>query len=147
MTAPTQLAPGVAIVFTVPGPPRSKARTRTKGRQFFTDPVTRAHEKHVAQRAMLAARTAKWEKTAGPVAVTIRLFYSTKNRRDIDRAINAALDGVTQSAAVWNDDSQVDQVTAQRWYEPGNPRTEIAIERLPSGYGTPSLNGLERAAK
>lgn len=61
-----------------------------------------------------------------PVAVRV-LFYRSNHRKvDIDNLLKAVMDALT-SARIWNDDSQVCEITARRWMGESNPRVEITV--------------------
>ena len=64
--------------------------------------------------------------TTEPVAVTIRLYFGNRRRRDLDNGIKAILDGLNGIA--WADDAQVVRLLAEKHVDPMNPRAEVEIE-------------------
>lgn len=60
-----------------------------------------------------------------PVEVTIRLFFGSKRRTDIDNFHKISLDALT--GIVYTDDSQIRKMVVEKCYDATNPRIEINI--------------------
>jgi crossover junction endodeoxyribonuclease RusA len=60
-----------------------------------------------------------------PVALSIRFYFATKRRRDLDNQNKLVLDALT--GIVYEDDSQIDELHLYRRYDKQNPRIEIVL--------------------
>ena len=69
----------------------------------------------------------QWKKkpTAEVVKVKIDLFFQRKNKHDIDNYGKVLLDSLT--GIVWEDDSQIQEMTVSKWLDKEAPRIEITI--------------------
>lgn len=63
---------------------------------------------------------------AGRVALEIRAFPPDRRKRDLDNTLKAVLDVMTE-VGVWNDDSQVDELTIRRGDVVKGGRLEIRV--------------------
>lgn len=61
----------------------------------------------------------------GDVSVNVRLYFGTKRRSDIDNFHKLSFDALTK--IVWEDDSQIQKMTVEKFYSKENPRIEIDI--------------------
>jgi crossover junction endodeoxyribonuclease RusA len=66
--------------------------------------------------------------TADAVAVSVRFYFATKRKRDLDNQNKLVLDALT--GIVYVDDSQVDELHLYRHYDKENPRIEVQVEEL-----------------
>ena len=98
------------ISLTLPFPPavnnitavvRGRKITSQRGRQYRADAVARIKEQY------------RGPVLAGRLAVKLVIIPPCRRKRDIDNYSKAALDAIT-AAGVWQDDSQVDQLTIIR---------------------------------
>jgi Holliday junction resolvase RusA-like endonuclease len=109
------------------GAPKSKARARVVVRHgktmSYTPQTTRVAEDELAWRWKLAMQGKTID---GPVAVVCVFFRPNRQRIDADNMTKLVLDAGTK-ARVWHDDSQVVMIVARVEFDPGHPRTEIAI--------------------
>jgi Holliday junction resolvase RusA-like endonuclease len=60
------------------------------------------------------------------VYVNIRLYFGTKRKADIDNFNKLLLDSMT--GIVWIDDSQIQKMTIEKFYDKLDPRIEIGID-------------------
>lgn len=58
----------------------------------------------------------------------IRLYFGDKRRRDIDNYHKLSLDALTGIA--WEDDSQIQRMIIEKFYDKENPRIEIEFEDI-----------------
>ena len=70
----------------------------------------------------------KGEPLTGDVALTVRFFFATKRRRDLDNQNKLILDALTGIA--YGDDSQIAELHLVRDYDPARPRMEATIGLL-----------------
>lgn len=61
----------------------------------------------------------------GDVTVHVGLYFGTKRKADIDNFHKLSFDALTK--IVWVDDSQIQKMTVEKFYDKKNPRTEITI--------------------
>ncbi len=61
----------------------------------------------------------------GDVEVCVRLYFGTKRKCDIDNFNKLSFDAM--SGIVWLDDSQIQKMTVEKFYDRLNPRIEIDI--------------------
>ena len=61
----------------------------------------------------------------GDVALSITLYFGTKRRADIDNFNKLSLDALT--GIVYEDDSQIAEMTLRRAYDKTRPRIEISV--------------------
>lgn len=64
----------------------------------------------------------------GSIRVSIRFFFQTKRRRDLDNQNKLVLDALTGIA--YEDDSQIDELHLCRSYDKERPRIEIKLESI-----------------
>jgi len=91
-----------------------------------TPEATRAYEHKVAVYALRAGLRPR----SGPVAVRLKLFFRDRRRRDLDNCAKALLDALNSIA--YEDDSQVQELTAAGAWDPQRPRAEVTISSLES---------------
>lgn len=60
-----------------------------------------------------------------PVKVKVELFFRKNGRHDIDNFGKILLDAL--SGIVWEDDSQIQEMTVTKWLDKDAPRIEITI--------------------
>ncbi|WP_413616430.1 RusA family crossover junction endodeoxyribonuclease [Halomonas cupida] len=98
------------ITLSLPFPPavnnitavvRGRKITSKRGRQYRADAVARIKEQY------------RGPALAGRLAVKLVIIPPCRRKRDIDNYSKACLDAIT-AAGVWEDDSQVDQLTIIR---------------------------------
>ena len=114
-----------AVIFTIPGPPRSWKRAGRRGRRSY-DPNAAA-KADIAMHAMVeAARLGAAWPTDQRYAVRLILRYPTKPKvADVDNALKLVLDACNR--VLWRDDSQVDQVGVYRMWQQDDPSTEVQV--------------------
>jgi len=135
-----------SLTFTIPGTPQPQQRPRfTRQGSFvrtYDPPKSKAAKKVVSDVATMAAFDAGLtEPMAGPVEVVVEFHMpipkSSKARPDdyhikkpdLDNLIKLVLDGISDSCAVWRDDSQVSEVAACKVYGV-NPQTRVRITEV-----------------
>ena len=67
------------------------------------------------------------DKLLSPLTVTLDLYPPCRRKRDVDNYAKGVLDALTH-AGVWDDDSQVQRLTIQKYPKDGDPRVEVTIE-------------------
>lgn len=67
----------------------------------------------------------KWEPIEGDVEITVRFYFGTKRRCDIDNFNKLLYDALT--GVLWVDDSQIIRVITEKFYDKLVPRIEIEI--------------------
>lgn len=123
--------------FIFPIEPRGKGRPRVTRNGTFTDPETRKYES-----ALKVMARAQWKEqpTGFPVSVELKFVFSPPKRPergdhtvkpDCDNIIKAVFDSM--NGIIWNDDSQVVRVLAQKFYDfsGGKPRIEMDFKIIP----------------
>ncbi len=123
------------MLLTLPYPPSTNhlyIRTRT-GRVSLS---ARAVNYRAAARAI-----AMQEGHTQPIAGTVAIFldvYRPQRKGDLDNVLKALLDSLNGIA--WHDDSQIIQITANRYDDPSAPRISIAIIPLERHDDIPTPN-------
>lgn len=115
---------GETLRLTIPGPPVGKGRPRmTRRGHAFTPEKTRSGEDIVKR----LARGAGFQPLAGRLAVRVH-FYCDTVRGDVDNFVKLVTDALNGIA--YEDDSQIDVITARREFDWERPRTELEIESI-----------------
>lgn len=117
----------IAVKFTVPGEPVSKARHKTA--------VRNGRVRHYAEAENVKAQElvgVYYRQQRGPgrpgeggFGVRAEFYVQKRQRRDIDNFIKLVFDGLTGLA--WVDDSQVTEVSARLIHGSDNPRSVIDV--------------------
>lgn len=68
---------------------------------------------------------------AGPVEVSIAIFFGTRRKCDWDNFHKLSMDALTGIA--WEDDSQIQLATVRKGYDKERPRMEITIKEMEHG--------------
>lgn len=74
--------------------------------KFILTPQYRASKEAIGLYAKAAAKQAKWKMPQGPLGMEVVVTEPDHRKRDLNWQKNAN-DGITESGAVWFDDSQV----------------------------------------
>jgi Holliday junction resolvase RusA-like endonuclease len=123
------------LTFAVPGNPKPKGRPRfTKYGHPYTPKTTKKYEQSVRV-AALAALTEwrnenngqKWNVT-GPFALNAFLFFGDRRKRDIDNVLKSISDALNK--LLYDDDHQLDEISAKRRYDIRSPRAVVTVSRL-----------------
>lgn len=61
----------------------------------------------------------------GDIELSIKLYFGTKRKCDWDNFHKLSMDALT--GIVWEDDSQIQKATVEKFYSKENPRIEIII--------------------
>jgi len=64
----------------------------------------------------------------GDIALTITLYFGTRRKADLDNFNKLSLDALT--GIVYEDDSQIAELTLRRAYDKARPRIEINVGEL-----------------
>ena len=117
------------FALTIPGKPQPKQRARRgKGGRWYTPKATRQYEAHVRSMVSAEKRFAQFVGFGSArVSVTIDVYWPDRRRRDLDNAVKSILDGCTK-AALWDDDSQVAELTVRAHVDRERPRAELVVE-------------------
>lgn len=69
----------------------------------------------------------QWKKKmlTGDLSISVSFFFGTKRKADIDNFSKILFDALT--GIVWEDDSQIQEVTLRKFLDKSNPRIEITI--------------------
>lgn len=135
--APARREPTGEVRFVVPGDPVPWARSRSNGRQHFTDATRRAYRAKVQGRAVAAL--AGYDLHTGRVALDLIAYMPDRRHRDWDnigKMISDALNGIA-----WVDDEQVDDGRVRKRY--GDPDTRIEVVVTPLAAPVRRVNEME----
>lgn len=89
-----------------------------------------ADEASAWKEAVWYAAKSDWRRPhiAGRVSVTLDLFFTKRNRRDIDNVAKLILDGL--AGVCYVDDSQVDELHIFRRHDPKRPRVVATVSEI-----------------
>jgi crossover junction endodeoxyribonuclease RusA len=73
----------------------------------------------------------KGKALADDLSMSVRFFFKTKRKRDLDNQNKLILDAL--SGIVYEDDSQIDALHLYRRYDAANPRIEIDVTQGETG--------------
>ena len=113
--------------FTVPGPPIPKARPRlARNGHTYTPGSTRAFEATVRAYAYQALGKASltWG-MLGDFAVELTFYLPDKRRKDLDNLAKGVADSL--NGVIWQDDSQITDLSIHKRFDAKRPRTEVVI--------------------
>lgn len=108
------------MIVTLKGNPIS-VNSMYRGRRFLT-PEGKALKLDYAYQIKQQWKDKPFSAT---VSVNIDVYFPKKNRRDLDNVLKAVLDSLT--GFLWDDDSQIEQIIAARYYDKENPRVEVEV--------------------
>jgi len=112
-------------IIDIPGKPVSKQRPRMgKGGRVYTPKATRAYE----QRVSVLCKEQADRPIEGPCRVEIDVWYTDRRRRDLDNAIKSLWDGA--NGILYNDDSQIIEVTARKHLAAEEAGARIVVEAI-----------------
>ena len=120
-----------AFAATIPGPPVSWSRARSRNGQHFTSARSRDYREHV-QYHVGPVIPRGWPVDAR-YAVVVHVYQPTRRRCDVDNFGKAILDALNPGkgpgafSGVWGDDAQVDRLEIERHYDRDNPRVTVGI--------------------
>ena len=63
-----------------------------------------------------------------PLKIDISVYFGDKRKRDIQGHLKAICDGFNK--VLYDDDSQIIEMRARKFYDKANPRSEIIIEEI-----------------
>ncbi len=119
---------GNKIIFS--GEPKSTQHIyRSACRGGFAQLYMTAEGKALKEQYQWEARS-QWKgpPLSGDIEVHITFYFGTKRRADLDNFNKLALDALT--GIVYEDDSQIAELTLKRAYAPKKPRIEMAIDSM-----------------
>ncbi len=64
----------------------------------------------------------------GPISLSARFFFKTHRKVDLDNFNKLLLDSMSE--IVYDDDSQINELTLKRDYDKKNPRIEVEIQEI-----------------
>jgi Holliday junction resolvase RusA-like endonuclease len=70
----------------------------------------------------------------GDIYVSMKIYFDTKRKSDIDNFNKLTFDSLT--GIVWQDDSQIRKILIEKFYDKNSPRIEICVHPFISYYGT-----------
>lgn len=116
------------VTLKIPGKPQPKQRARRgKGGRFYTPRETRDFERSVAQYGLGARmRTGERWSLVASYRVRVECFMPDRRKRDADNVAKAVLDGL--NGILWDDDTQVVELTTTKAVDRENPRTVVTVE-------------------
>lgn len=117
--------------FTVPGPPVPAPRPRVTKRGTFIPKTAVDYSRKVR----LCAYTAGLHRIAGPVCLSLWLYFPDRRRRDGENVQKLIQDALTGVAYV--DDSQVLEWHGVIAYDAASPRAVVQVEPLVRRDDTP----------
>lgn len=116
--------------FTLSGEPKSTQhiyQSACRGR--FPTVYMTAQGKGIKQAYQWEARSQyRGKPLAGELAVSVRFYFATRRKRDLDNQNKLVLDAL--SGIAYADDSQIVELTLRRDHDPAKPRIEVTVERL-----------------
>jgi len=62
------------------------------------------------------------------LSVDIKLYFGTKRKYDWDNFHKLSMDALT--GIIWEDDSQIQRATVEKFYDKENPRIELVIKQI-----------------
>lgn len=82
--------------------------------------------KVLKQQYQLEAKT-QWKEgiVKDGIKVAVKLYFKDKRRRDVDNYNKILLDALT--GIVWEDDSQIEELTISKHVDKSNPRIEVTV--------------------
>lgn len=111
------------IHFVVDGQPIPKQSFRAVRGGGYTSPRVKAHQRRVAEYAMLAM--VGRNPIQGPVEVRYNFYCGDNRHRDFENLAKLVSDALNK--IVWLDDSQVVDARICKYLDKDNPRTEIWV--------------------
>jgi len=117
---PVDLGP-LGYKFTVRGEPLPKERPRVLRGHTYTPRRTLEAERGVREAASLAGVRPR----RGPVMLSVVFYRSTRRRVDLDNLVKLVQDALNGYA--WEDDSQIEALSARKVLGWASPCTEIEI--------------------
>lgn len=106
--------------YVLPYPPSANRYWRNVNGRMVTSREAREYRARVSMTHTKAP-------AAGPVGVTV-LVYRPARRGDLDNTLKVSLDSLKGIA--FEDDSQIQEITARRYEDPVNPRIEVRVWEL-----------------
>jgi crossover junction endodeoxyribonuclease RusA len=123
------------LTFCVDGPPKPKGRPRfTKYGHPYTPKTTKDYEQTVRVAAMAALTKWRMENNSehwnasGPFSLSVFLFFGDRRKRDIDNVLKSISDALNK--LLYDDDHQLDEISAFRDYDGRSPRAVVTVRRL-----------------
>jgi Holliday junction resolvase RusA-like endonuclease len=143
----------VSLTFFVSGHPRAQgSKSIFRGRLIESSPNLPVWRGQVAEMARRAAEATEWVKVArgNPLALNLRFAIPPGKERgrfltsavearhaipiDLDKAIRAVCDAITESGSIWDDDGQVSVILAAKYWattvNDPEPGVTITVEAL-----------------
>jgi crossover junction endodeoxyribonuclease RusA len=116
-----------ALSFTIPGAPHGKERPRLgKDGHVYTPKTTRTYEHAVKMHALVATHRARWRPTPeAKFAVTMRVYFATERRADVDNVMKAVSDAM--NGVVYPDDSLIAEMHMYKSLDRERPRVEVTV--------------------
>lgn len=120
------------VEFIIVGDPASKARARftKRGSKVHTYTPAATHDAEMNVAAVAQAAGAGPEDATSSFGILAVFFTATWQRRDVDNMLKLLSDGLT--GVVWQDDSQVTEMSARVVRCDPDPRTHVRIYRTMS---------------
>jgi Holliday junction resolvase RusA-like endonuclease len=118
------------VTFTLSGEPKStqhiyRASCRGGYSKLYMTAEGKALKEAYQWEAKAHASRAGFKPLVSDLDVTIRFYFCTQRKRDLDNMNKLVLDALTGIA--WEDDSQIAALHLYREYDRASPRIEIAI--------------------
>lgn len=111
----------MTFAITIHGDPVPKGRARVVNGHTYTPKRTQEAEKEIQQ----ALRDRGATPLSGPLSVTLRFYRKTHRLCDLDNLTKTCLDA--GNGYLWDDDSQIVELSAMVERGCANPRTEIVV--------------------
>ena len=116
---------------TLPVPPSVNHQYATVNGRRLLSSAGRAYKTYVGQQVWLAlvqspARCSLWERfQSGPLALSIRFFFASAFRRDLDGGLKIAQDAVCEGLGV--NDNRIIETHLYKQVDKANPRIEVSL--------------------
>lgn len=111
---------------TLLGEPKSTGSIyKTRSRPFPGIYMSKAGK--TMKKSYIEQTTRQWanKPLTGDISIHVRLYFGTKRKSDIDNFHKLSFDSFTK--IVWVDDSQIQKMFVEKFYDKKNPRIEITI--------------------
>jgi crossover junction endodeoxyribonuclease RusA len=123
------------LLITLPIPPSINHQYATVNGRRLLSSVGRTYKAHVSQQLWIAlsqspARTDLLDQLqSGPLALTIRFFFTSALRRDVDGGLKIAQDALCEGLSL--NDNRIVETHLYKEVDKANPRMEVSLSPVP----------------
>jgi crossover junction endodeoxyribonuclease RusA len=117
------------LSFVIPGIPGTKGRPRLGAHgNVYTPKKTTSFEHTVQTYARQAMAITGWRLTTDRCAMTLRVFWPNRRRKDLDNVAKVVMDST--NLLVVHDDSQFDELHVYGAVDAVRPRVEVVVTKI-----------------